>query len=195
MDILDKIKKLREETGISLMECKKACEETKGDIEAAKEILRKRGQAMASKRLGRETGEGIIDAYIHDNAKIGVLLDIRCESDFVARSDDFKTLSKEICLQITAMNPLYLDEESIPADQLEKERSIIKEQLKDTDKPADILDKVIEGKIKAYVDENCLLSQKWIKDPEKRIRDLIEEAIAKTGENITLGRFTRYELR
>ena len=150
---------------------------------------------MASKRLGRETGEGIIDAYIHDNAKIGVLLDIRCESDFVARSDDFKTLSKEICLQITAMNPLYLDEESIPADQLEKEKSIIKEQLKDIDKPADILDKVIEGKIKAYIDENCLLSQKWIKDPEKRIRDLIEEAIAKTGENITLGRFTRYELR
>ena len=192
MDIVDKIKKLREETGISLMECKKACEETKGDIEAAKEILRKRGQAMAAKRSGRETGEGIVDSYIHHNGKLGVLLDIRCESDFVARSDDFKELSKNICLQIAAMNPTFVSEEDIPSEVIDKEREIAAEQA--SGKPADVVEKIIEGKIKGYAKENCLLLQPWIKDNSKTVEEMVKEAIAKTGENIAVSRFTRYEL-
>lgn len=194
MDIVDKVKKLREETGISLMECKKACEETKGDIEAAKEILRKRGQAMAAKRSGRDTGEGIIDSYIHHNDKLGVLLDIRCESDFVARSDDFKELSKNICLQIAAMNPTFVSEDEIPAEVLEKEKEIVSEQIKDSGKPAEVVEKIVEGKLKNYGKDNCLLSQPWIKDNSKTVEDMIKETIAKTGENISVNRFTRYEL-
>ena len=194
MDILDKVKKLREETGISLMECKKACEETKGDIEAAKEILRKRGQVMAAKRSGRNTGEGIIDSYIHHNEKIGVLLDIRCESDFVARSNDFKELSKNICLQIAAMNPTFVSEDEIPAEVLKKEKEIISEQIKDSGKSAEVIEKIVEGKIKNYGKDNCLLSQDWIKDNSKTVEGLVKETIAKTGENISVNRFTRYEL-
>lgn len=194
MDIVDKIKKLREETGISLIECKKACEETNGDVEAAKEILRRRGQAMAAKRSGRETGEGIVDSYIHHNSKLGVLLDIRCESDFVARSDDFKELSKKICIQIAAMSPAFVCEEEIPAEILEKEKEIILEQIKDSGKPADVIEKIIEGKLKNYSKENCLLSQPWVKDNSKTIGDMIKETIAKTGENISVNRFIRYEL-
>ncbi len=192
--MLEKIKKLRNETGISLMECKKACEETGGDIDQAREILRKRGQAMASKRLDRETGEGLIDSYIHDNNKVGVLLDIRCESDFVARSDDFRKLSREVALQIAAMNPLYLREEEIPIEVIEKEKEIAKEQIEGK-KSEEIIEKIISGKIEGYKKENCLLSQEWIKDKDKTIEDLVKEAIAKTGENITVSRFTRYELR
>ena len=194
MDIVDKVKKLREETGISLMECKKACEESKGDIEVAKEILRKRGQVMAAKRSGRNTGEGIIDSYIHHNNKIGVLLDIRSESDFVARSDDFKELSKNICLQIAAMNPSFVSEDEIPAEILEKEKEIVSEQIKDSGKSAEVIEKIVEGKLKNYGKDNCLLSQVWIKDNSKTVEDLVKETIAKTGENISVNRFTRYEL-
>ncbi len=194
MDIVNKIKKLREETGISLMECKKACEETKGDIEAAKVILRKRGELMAAKRSGRETGEGMIDSYIHHNEKLGVLLDIRCESDFVARSEDFKNLSKNICLQIAAMNPTFISSQDIPSEVLDKEREIALEQIKKSEKPANLIEKIIEGKIKSYSKENCLLLQPWIKDDSKTVEEMIKETIAKTGENITINRFTRYEL-
>jgi len=194
MDIVNKIKKLREETGISLMECKKACEETKGDIEAAKVILRKRGELMAAKRSGRETGEGMIDSYIHHNEKLGVLLDIRCESDFVARSEDFKNLSKNICLQIAAMNPTFISSQDIPSEVLDKEREIALEQIKKSGKPANLIEKIIEGKIKSYSKENCLLLQPWIKDDSKTVEEMIKETIAKTGENITINRFTRQEL-
>lgn len=194
MDIVDKVKKLREETGISLMECKKACEETKGDIEAAKEILRKKGQAMAAKRSGRSTGEGIIHSYIHHNNKLGVLLDIRCESDFVARSDDFKELAKNISLQIAAMNPLFLGKDEIPAEVLDKEKEIALEQIKNSGKPAEVIEKIVEGKLNNYNKENCLLSQSWIKDNSKTVEDMVKETIAKTGENISVSRFTRYEL-
>jgi len=194
MDIVDKVKKLREETGISLMECKKACEETKGDIEAAKEILRKKGQAMAAKRSGRSTGEGIIHSYIHHNNKLGVLLDIRCESDFVARSDDFKELAKNISLQIAAMNPLFVGKDEIPVEVLDKEKEIALEQIKNSGKPAEVIEKIVEGKLNNYSKENCLLSQPWIKDNSKTVEDMVKETIAKTGENISVSRFTRYEL-
>lgn len=194
MNNTDKIKKLREETGISLMQCKKACDESCGDIDLAKEILRKKGQAMADKKSERETGEGMIISYIHQNKKIGVLLDIRCESDFVTRSEDFQEISKEICLQIAAMKPLYVNEEEIPLDIIEKEKEIYLEQTKDSDKPKEVIEKIIEGKIKSYIKDNCLVSQEWIKDSSKTINELIKEKIAKIGENITIRRFTRYEI-
>jgi len=194
MSELEQIKQLRSETGVSLNECKKAIEEGKGNLEAAKEILKRKGQDLAAKKAGREVGEGIIDSYIHDNRKIGVLLDLRCESDFVARSDNFKNLSREICLQIAAMGPAFIKEDDIPEEILEKEKKNYLEQLADSKKPEEVMNKIVEGKVKNYIKENSLLSQVWIKDNAKTVKDLIEECVAKTGENIVVGRFTRYEL-
>ncbi len=194
MSNIEEVKKLRNETGVSLGECRKAIEEAKGDLEVAMEILKKKGQDIAAKKSGRETGEGMIDSYIHDNRKIGVLLDIRCESDFVARSDDFKNLSREITLQIAAMGPSYINEEEIPEEVLEKEKKNYSEQLLNSDKPKDVVEKIIEGKIKNYAKESCLLSQPWIKDNTRTIKGLIEESVAKIGENIVVKRFTRYEI-
>ncbi len=194
MSNLDLIKQLRNETGISLNECKKAIEEASGDLNKAKEILKKQGKDMAVKKAGREAGEGIIDSYIHDNKKIGVLLDLRCESDFVARSDDFKKLSREICLQIAAMGPLFIKEEDIPQETIKQEKNFYLEQLSKEKKPKEVLDKIVEGKIKNYAKNSCLLSQPWIKDGSKTIKDLIEACVGKMGENILVRRFTRYEL-
>lgn len=194
MSDLDNVKKLREETGISLMECKKACEEAGGDIEVAKEILRKRGQVMAAKKSERITGEGRIASYIHQNGKIGVLLDVRCESDFVAKSEDFQNLLKEICLQIAAMNPMFVKADDIPADVLEKEKLIFIEQAKNSGKSNDIIEKMVQGKVDNYKKEVSLMLQPWIKDDSKTIDEIVKECIAKTGENITIARFTRYSL-
>ncbi len=194
MSELEQIKQLRSETGVSLDECKKAIEESKGDLEVAKEVLKRKGQDIAAKKAGREAGEGIIDSYIHDNRKIGVLLDIRCESDFVARSDDFKRLSREICLQIAAMGAEFIKEEDVPEDVLKKEKENYLKQLKDSEKTEEVIGKIVEGKLENYIKENSLLSQSWIKDSDKTIKDLIEECIAKVGENILIKRFTRYEL-
>jgi elongation factor Ts len=194
MSNLEKVKQLRNETGVSLNECRKAIQEANDDLEKAKEILKKKGQAVAAQKSGREAGEGIIDSYIHDNQKIGVLLALNCESDFVARSDDFKNLSKEICLQIAAMGPMYLKKEDVPQEVLDKEKVNFLEQIKDSSKPKEVLDKIVEGKIENYFKETCLLSQPWIKDGSKTINDLVQETIAKIGENILVKRFTRYEL-
>ena len=194
MSDLDNVKKLREETGISLMECKKACEEAGGDIEVAKEILRKRGQVMAAKKSERITGEGRVASYIHQNGKIGVLLDVRCESDFVAKSEDFQNLLKEICLQIAAMNPMFVKADDIPADVLEKEKLIFIEQAKNSGKSNDIIEKMVQGKVDNYKKEVSLMLQPWIKDDSKTIDEIVKECIAKTGENITIARFTRYSL-
>ncbi len=194
MSNLDLVKQLREETGVSLMECKKAIEEAGGDIETAKDLLRKKGQAMAAKRLGRDVGEGIITSYIHPNQKIGVLLDIRCESDFVARSDDFQNLAREICLQIAAMKPLFIQGEDVPEANIEKEKEIFMEQFATSDKPKEVIEKIIEGKINSYKKDVCLLSQEWVKDTSKTIESLVKEVIAKLGENIVIKGFTRYEI-
>jgi elongation factor Ts len=194
MSDLDNVKKLREETGISLMECKKACEEAGGDIEVAKEILRKRGQVMAAKKSERITGEGRVASYIHQNGKIGVLLDVRCESDFVAKSEEFQNLLKEICLQIAAMNPMFVKADDIPADVLEKEKLIFIEQAKNSGKSNDIIEKMVQGKVDNYKKEVSLMLQSWIKDDSKTIDEMVKECIAKTGENITIARFTRYSL-
>ena len=194
MITIDKIKQIREETGVSVAECKKALEEAKGDIAIAKEILRKWGKTLANKKQEREVKQGLIESYIHPNKKVGVLLEIRCESDFVAESEEFKTLAHELCLQIAALNPVYLKEEDIPEEFLAGERKIYQEQFKDSGKPKKIIDQIIEGKIKKYKEEISLLSQPWIKDETKKIQDLIEEYISKIGENIIVKRFVRFEI-
>ncbi len=194
MTNIDQIKRLREETGVSVVECKKALSKANGDLEKAKELLRTWGKDFAAKKVEREAKQGIITSYVHPNLKIGVLLDIRCESDFVAKSDNFKKLSHEVCMQIAAMKPLYLKEEDIPEEILSGEKKIYQEQFKDSGKPQKIINNIIEGKLKKYREEISLLSQPWIKDDTKTIKDLIAEYIAKTGENIEIKKFTRYEI-
>ncbi len=194
MTNIDQIKRLREETGVSVVECKKALSKANGDLEKAKEFLRTWGKDFAAKKVEREAKQGIITSYVHPNLKIGVLLDIRCESDFVAKSDNFKKLSHEVCMQIAAMKPLYLKEEDIPEEILSGEKKIYQEQFEDSGKPQKIINNIIEGKLKKYREEISLLSQPWIKDDTKTIKDLIAEYIAKTGENIEIKKFTRYEI-
>jgi len=191
---IEKVKQLREETDVSVTECKKALIEAEGDLEKAKEILRKWGQDLSGKRVEREVKQGIIEAYIHPNKKVGVLVELRCESDFVARSEDFQKLAHEICLQIAAMKPLFLKQEVIPENFLDGERRIYAEQFKDSGKPQKIIDQIIENKLKKYTEEISLLSQPWIKDDSKTIKNLIDDYIAKTGENIVLRNFSRFEI-
>ena len=191
---IEKVKQLREETGVSIAECKKALAETGDDIEKAKETLRKWGRELAGKKSERTAKEGIIESYLHPNKKIGVLLDIRSESDFVAKSEEFKKLAHEICLQIAAMKPLYLKIDDIPEEFLQGERNIYQEQLKDSGKPQKIINEIIEGKLKKYKEEVSLLSQSWIKDENKAIKSLIDEHIAKFGENIIIKKFVRYDI-
>lgn len=188
MPNLDLLKKLRNKTGVSMMQCQKALAEAGDDIEKAEEILRKKGQAAMDKRGDREAGQGIIDAYIHANGKVGVLLDIRCESDFVARSDDFKNLAHEISLQIAASAPKYISREDIPAELVAKEKEICEEQL--AGKPA----QAVEGKLNKQLSEICLLTQPWIKENDRTIQNLIEEYTLKIGEKLEVRHFTRYEI-
>lgn len=194
MPNIEKIKQLREETNVSVTECKKALIEAKDDIEKAKEILRKWGQDISGKRIDREVKQGIVENYIHPNKKVGVLVELRCESDFVARSEEFQKLAHEICLQIAAMKALFLKEEDIPDDFLDGERKIYQEQFKNSGKPQQIVDQIIEGKLKKYKEEISLLSQPWIRDETKTIKNLLDEFILKTGENIVLRKFARFEI-
>ncbi len=187
------IKKLREETGISLSDCKKALEESGGDIEKAKEYLRKRGEAVALKKGERTVGAGIIDAYVHQNKRLGVMIELACETDFVSRGEDFNNLAHEICLQIASMKPLFVKEEEIPEEILSKEKALYEEQARELNKPEEIVQGIIKGKLEKFKKENCLINQLWIKDDTKTIQNLINEYIAKTGENILVKRFSRYE--
>ncbi len=191
---IDQIKKLREETGVSPTEIKKALEESKGDLEKAKELLRVWGKNLAGKKTDREARQGIIDCYIHPDSKTGVLLDIRCESDFVAKSPEFKKLAHEICLQIAAMKPLFVSENDIPEEFLDGETKIYQEQLKGSGKPENITKQILEGKIKKYKESVSLLSQPWIKDDSKTVKNLIEDAVSKVGEKIEVKHFVRYEI-
>ena len=194
MVTIDQIKQLRDETGVSPIEIKKALEESKGDVDKAKDLLRIWGKKVLNKKTSRETKSGLIETYLHQNAQSGVLLDIRCETDFVAKSADFKNLAHEICLQIVSMKPLYVKEEDIPEELLESEMVIYKEQAKESGKPEKIAEQIIEGKIKKYKEEVSLLSQSWIKDNSKTIKNLVEDTVAKVGENIEVKRFARYEI-
>ena len=194
MVTIDQIKQLRDETGVSPIEIKKALEQSSGDVNKAKELLRIWGQKVLNKKTSRDVKAGLIETYLHQNAQTGVMLDIRCETDFVAKSADFKNLSHEVCLQIAAMKPLYVKEEEIPEGFLDGEMRIWTEQVKDSGKPENIVKQILEGKANKYKQEICLLSQTWIKDDSKTIKNLVEDTVAKVGENIEIKRFARYEI-
>lgn len=189
----DMIKDLREKTGAGMMECKKALTDSNGDFEKAVDLLRQKGLSTALRKAGRIASEGLIDSYIH-MGKIGVLVEVNCETDFVARTDDFRELAKDIAMHIAATNPLYLLKEDVPQDVIEREKEIYRAQVKD--KPPHVIEKIIEGKLEKFYSEACLLEQLFVKDPEQkqRIRDIITEKIAKLGENIVLRRFVRFQL-
>jgi len=187
------IKKIRDETGVAVMEIKNALAEASGDPEKAKAILRKKSVAAALKKAEREIKNGIIEAYVHDS-KIGVLVEIGCETDFVARNEDFKNFAHEIALQIAATNPLYISKDSIPPEVLEKQKDLFEDEALKEGKPKKIVSKIVEGKMKNYFAESCLLCQPWVKDETKTVQDLLNEIIQKLGENIKISRFVRYRL-
>jgi elongation factor Ts len=188
------VKKLRDATGAGMMECKGALTEANGDFEGATTILRKRGLAQATKKAGRSTNEGLIGNYIHMGGKIGVLVEINCESDFVARTEDFQNLVKEIGMHIAAADPKWVRREDVPANAIEKEKSIYRAQMENTGKPAHVLDKIIEGKLGSFYEQFVLLEQKSIRDPNVTVSQLVAQASAKTGENIQISRFVRYRV-
>ncbi|PJZ69213.1 translation elongation factor Ts [Leptospira perolatii] len=190
----DLIKELRDRTGAGLMDCKKALAENGNNIEKSMDWLREKGIAKAAKKAGRVTKEGRVVSYIHGDGKIGVLLELNSETDFVARNEAFETLGKEICMQIAAMSPLYVSEEQVPADEIEKEKKVLESQLKEEGKKPEQIEKIVPGKIKKYYSEVCLLNQAFIKDNAKTVDDLIKESISKFGENITIARFSRYQV-
>jgi elongation factor Ts len=188
------VKKLRDMTGAGMMECKAALSEAGGNVEEATAILRKRGLAQATKRAGRSTNEGLIGSYIHMGGKIGVLVEVNCESDFVARTDDFQTLAREIAMHIAAASPQYVRREEVPAAVLEGERSIYRGQMEGQNKPANVIDKIVEGKLNSFYEQVCLLDQPSIRDPKVTIGQTVQAAIAKMGENISVARFVRFKL-
>ena len=188
------VKELREKTNAAVMDCKKALTENNGDMEKAINFLRQKGLATASRKVGRITREGLVVSYIHPGGRLGVLLEINCETDFVAKNSDFGVLAKDLAMQIAATNPICVKREDLPVAILEKEKEIYRAQAKGTGKPDKIIEKIVEGKLEKYFSEVCLLEQAFVKDPNVRIEDLIKNYIAKFGENITLRRFVRYQL-
>jgi len=188
------VKKLRDRTGAGMMECKAALQEANGDIDEATTILRKRGLATAAKKTGRSTSEGLIGSYIHLGGKIGVLVELNCESDFVARTDDFQTLLKEIGLQVAAASPQYVRREDVPAEILDRERGIYRAQMENSGKPPQVIEKIIEGKLGSFYEQVCLIDQPSIRDPKTSVSQMIQAAIAKLGENIGVARFVRFKV-
>lgn len=188
------IQELRDKTGMGMLDCRKALEEADGNIEKAVELLRKRGAAIAEKRSGKQTAEGIIHAYIHPGDQLGVLVEVNCETDFVARTKDLKDFANNICMQIAAQKPLYLSPEEVDAKFLEHEKSVFKAQLADSGKPEKIIDQIVEGKVNKLYAEVCLLKQVYIKNDQLTIEQLLQEVIAKTGENVKIKRFARFEI-
>ena len=188
------VKTLRERTGAGMMDCKKALAECDGDMEKAVDYLREKGIAEAAKKAGRIAAEGIVDSYIHMGGRVVVLLEVNCETDFVANSDQFRTLVHDIALQIAAANPLYVKSEDVHAEVIEKEKAILRAQALEEGKPEKIVDKMVEGRIKSYYEDNCLLNQKYVKDPSKTIEQVVVEATAQIGEKISVRRFVRYEM-
>ncbi len=188
------IKELRERTGAGMMDCKKALQECQGDMEKAIAWLRKKGMAKAAKRAGRSASEGVVQAYIHGGGKIGVLVEINCETDFVARTEDFQNFAKEIAMQIAATNPLAINKEDLPSEVLEKEKEIYRQQALDSGKPEKVVEKIVEGKLNKFYEQTCLLEQPYIRDDKIKIKDLLNELVAKTGEKIVIRRFVRFQL-
>jgi elongation factor Ts len=190
----EQVKELRERTGIGMMECKRSLEEAHGDMDKAIEILRKKGYARAKDKAERTAKEGFIGSYVHMTGKIGVLVEVNCETDFVARNEEFKELAKSIAMHIAAANPKYVAPADIPAEILDAERAIVREQLKDSKKPAEIIEKIVEGKLTKFYEEVCLLEQAYVKDDKQKIKDLLAQFIAKFKENTKVGRFVRFEI-
>jgi len=188
------VKALREKTGVGMMDCKKALQEAKGDAEKAIEILRKKGIVSAARRAGRMAAEGIIDSYIHIGGKVGVIVEINCESDFVARNIEFQAFVKDIAMQITASNPQYISRDDVPDGIIQHEKDIMESQAKQEGKPEKAVEKIVLGRLEKFYSEICLLDQPFIKDPKKPIKDLLSEIAAKIGENIIIRRFVRYQL-
>lgn len=185
---------LRERTGVGMMDCKKALTETDGDMEKAIEILREKGLAAAAKKAGRIAAEGIVESYIHMGGRIGVLVEVNCETDFVAKTDQFKAFVRDIAMQIAASNPQYVTKEEVPAEAIEKEREILRVQALNEGKPEKIVDKMVEGRIQKYFKEVCLMEQPFVKDPDKTVAQLVNEQVATIGEKISIRRFVRYEM-
>ncbi|MDT5158529.1 MAG: elongation factor Ts [Acidobacteriota bacterium] len=192
------VKALREKTGAGMMDCKKALQEAEGNEEQAVEILRKRGMATAGKKAGRVAAEGAVGSYIHMGGKVGVLVEINCETDFVARTDDFQALVKDVAMHIAAAEPRFVTREEVPADLLDKEREITRAQIandpKNANKPEQVIEKIVEGRLNKFFEETVLLDQPFVKDPAKTINELLTEKIARTGERITVRRFSRYKM-
>ena len=188
------VKELREKTGAGMMDCKKALAETGGDVQKAIDYLRQKGLAAAAKKADRVAADGAVGAYVHPGGKIGVLVEINCETDFVARTAEFQSLLKDVAMQVAAANPRYLRREEVPAAELDKEKAIYRQQALETGKPEKVVDKIVEGKIERFYSEACLLEQAFIKDPDKKVTDILNESIGRLGENIQIRRFSRYHL-
>jgi elongation factor Ts len=191
---IEKIKQLREETAAGMMDVKRALEESGGDVEGARRVLRERGQAIAAKKSARETHEGLIEAYVHFNGRVGVLVEVNCETDFVARTPEFKEFARNVALHIASMNPLTVSPEDIPQEALDEERAIAEKQAAEMGKPENITARIVEGRMKKFVNEKALLTQDYVKEPDKTVGDLLQETIQKLGENIVVRRFVRNEL-
>jgi elongation factor Ts len=188
------VKELREATGSGIMDCKRVLADAEGDMDKAIDLLRKKGLAKAAKRAGRSTSEGVIYSYIHTGAKLGVLVEVNCESDFVAKTDDFQMFAKNIAMHIAAANPIGLNPEDVDPSVIEKEREIFRAQMLEEGKPENIIDKIVDGKVEKFYKEVCLMSQQYVKDPQQTITDLLKETIGKIGENIQIKRFARFQI-
>jgi elongation factor Ts len=191
---IEMIKELREKTGSGMMDCKKALAESNGDMEKAVAWLREKGIASAEKKSTRIAAEGIVDAYIHAGGRVGVMIEVNIETDFAAKNEDFRRMVRDLGMQVAAMNPRWVAKEDVPADELEKERQIVRNQALNEGKPEKIVDKIVEGRLAKFYEDNCLLEQAFVKDDSKKISTVVKEMIAVIGENITVRRFTRYEM-
>jgi elongation factor Ts len=191
---IEKIKQLREETAAGMMDVKRALEESDGDLNDARRVLRERGQAIAAKKSTRETHEGLIESYIHFNGRVGVLVEVNCETDFVARTPEFKEFARNVALHVASMDPLAVSEEDIPQAAVDEERSIAERQAQETGKPEKIQERIVEGRVNKFVKESALLTQDYVKEPDKTVGDLLMETIQKVGENVVVRGFVRYEL-
>lgn len=188
------VKELRDKTNAGMMDCKKALSETAGDLEKAVDLLRQKGLAVAAKRAGRETKEGVVVSYIHAGGKLGVMVEVGCETDFVAKTDDFKAFAKDVAMHIAAVNPLALSRDEVPAEVLQREKDIYINQALESGKPQQIVEKMIGGKVEKYLAEICLLEQKYVKNDQLTIQDLLNELVAKMGENISIKKFARFQI-
>ena len=188
------VKELRDKTNAGMMDCKRALGETEGDLEKAVDLLRQKGLAVAAKRADRATSEGIVECYIHAGGKLGVMVEVGCETDFVAKTDDFQAFAKDIAMHVAAVSPVAVTREEVPAEMVEREKEIYINQAKDSGKPDNIIEKIVSGKIEKYLSEICLMDQKFVKNPDLTIQDLLNELIAKMGENISVKRFARFQI-